>query len=134
MACLGKHVAYVEAHGASGDVEGVSDFLVGFVSAYQAEDVQFSLGEAGMMEAEGGSFFHVGEEVLSFEGAFHGVHEVGGAAFFVDEAVCACLAGHFHEVNVGEAGHDDDFLPGKCFFDASGNFNAAGTAFPCRYP
>lgn len=61
MACFGKHVAYVEADGASGDVEGVGDFLVGFVSAHEAEDVQFSSDEAGVVEAEGGSFLTSGK-------------------------------------------------------------------------
>ena len=129
VACFGKHVAYVEADGASGDVEGVGDFLVGFVSAHEAEDVQFSSGEAGVVEAEGGSFFDVGKEAFAFEGAFHAVYEVGGAAFFVDKAVGSCFLGHFYEVDVGETGHDDDFLSGEGFFDASGDFDAAGAAF-----
>lgn len=32
-------------------------------------------------------------------------------------------------MDVGETGHDDDFLSGEGFFDASGDFDAAGAAF-----
>lgn len=129
VACLSQHVAYVETDGASGDVEDIGDFLVGFVFTYPVEDVQFSLGEAGVVEAEGGSLFDIGEDVLSFEGPFYAGDEVTGGAFFVDEAVGTCFLGHFHKVDVGKACHDDDFLSWQGFLDSSGHFDAAGASF-----
>ena len=107
----------------------LGDFLVAQILTDQVQDLDFPLGQGGVVESEGGPFLDIREQMLSCHGPEDAVYEPVRGAFFVNEAVRSGLPGQFHKMHILEPGHDNDFDLGKMLPYLPGVLDPAGFPF-----
>ena len=77
MAGFAEHVADVEADGPAGQLQPVGDFLIAQVLADQVQDLDFPLGQGGVVKSKGGPFLDIREQMLPVHGTVDAVQRTG---------------------------------------------------------